>query len=122
MAAEILAELTKALKSANVRALSELHAKVVSKAKGASRQQEAEKKASREIDEKTARRFSEFSSRETLYEHLEREYPEKLAIANLARSISVPVTKADTYESLSDKIVDATVGYRLRSKAIRGRD
>lgn len=122
MAAEILAELTKALKSQSAHALPDLHEKIFPKKRGPSRRQEPEKKLARTIDEETAKRFSEFSSRESLHRYLQKEYPEKLSIANLARSISVPVTKADNYESLIDKIIDATVGYRLRSKAIRGRN
>lgn len=120
--AEILVELSKALQNKNNRALSELHAKIFPNRMRSFSRQEPMRKPARAVDEETAKRFSEFPSREALQEHLEKEFPEKLAIANLARSISVPVTKADNYETLSDKIVDATVGYRLRSKAIRGRD
>jgi len=38
----------------------------------------------------------------------------------LARSFEVPVRKEDNLERLRDRIIDATIGARLNSQAIRG--
>jgi len=127
LAAEILAELAKALKNEDESALRELHSRVMQKRKRAamptSRKDAAKARAREAIpsDPETAKRFSNFPSREALENYLQDRYPEKVSIAMLARSLKVPVTKADNYDSLLDKIVDATVGYRLRAEAIRGR-
>ncbi|GEO41483.1 hypothetical protein SAE02_56310 [Skermanella aerolata] len=40
----------------------------------------------------------------------------------IAREMSIPVQSSDTIETIRNKIVDATVGYRLRSKAIRDKN
>jgi hypothetical protein len=44
----------------------------------------------------------------------------KADLVELARLLDVPVTKSDNIERLREKVVEATVGYRLASKAIRG--
>lgn len=51
---------------------------------------------------------------------LRRAAPTKTDLVNLARHLDLPVSKRDTVEQLSDRIVDTTIGYRLRSAAIRG--
>ncbi len=38
----------------------------------------------------------------------------------LSRSLDLPVQKTDSADRLRDRIVEATVGFRLRSEAIRG--
>lgn len=42
-------------------------------------------------------------------------------LAALAKLLDIPVTKRDSVEHVKRKIVDATIGFRLRSQAIRGR-
>lgn len=65
-------------------------------------------------------KFSRFETREELQRFLSKTYPRKSEIEPLLRSLRIPVIKTDAYDSMIDKIVDATVGYRLRSQAIRG--
>ncbi|NSX33193.1 hypothetical protein HTK96_07405 [Brevundimonas vesicularis] len=71
-------------------------------------------------DGKLREKFSRFENREELQRFLSSSYPRKSDIEPLLRSLRVPVIKTDAYEAMVDKIVDATVGYRLRSQAIRG--
>lgn len=42
-------------------------------------------------------------------------------LAALAKLLDIPVTKRDSVEHVRRKIVDATIGFRLRSQAIRGK-
>lgn len=51
---------------------------------------------------------------------LARECPTRDDLVRLARYIDVPAEKRDTIERLRERIVDGTIGYRLRSEAIRG--
>lgn len=50
---------------------------------------------------------------------LERECSTKEHLIRLAREIDVPAEKRDTVERLRERIVDATIGFRLRSQAIQ---
>lgn len=43
-------------------------------------------------------------------------------LQELARTLDIPSTNRDNVARLRDKIIEATVGYRLRSSAIRGRE
>ena len=40
-------------------------------------------------------------------------------LKTLARHFDIPILSKDTVASLRDKIVEAAIGYRLRSKAIQ---
>lgn len=64
--------------------------------------------------------FMAFSSREDLEAHLKRKYSMRTDLEKVARTLQVPITKTDTYDSLVNKVVDSTLGYKLRSSAIRG--
>lgn len=50
---------------------------------------------------------------------LERECATKEHLIRLAREIDIPAEKRDTVERLRERIVDATIGFRLRSQAIQ---
>jgi hypothetical protein len=43
-------------------------------------------------------------------------------LAQVARVLDLPTNKRDPIERLQDKIIEATIGYRLRSRAIQGGD
>jgi len=45
----------------------------------------------------------------------------KASLELVARHIDLPVTQRDNMETLREKIIEATIGYRLRSMAIQGR-
>ena len=65
-------------------------------------------------------KFLKFESREELSEFITLNYPRKADIISIGRELKIPVTKNDDYEALVDRIIDATIGYKLRSRAIRG--
>jgi len=62
------------------------------------------------------------STRETAEALLNEWAPKKAQLEAVAKALSVPVQKIDTADQIKNKIIDATVGYRLRSHAIRGED
>jgi hypothetical protein len=45
----------------------------------------------------------------------------KVALEAIARSLDLPILRSDTAQRLRDKIVEAVIGYRINSEAIRGR-
>lgn len=51
---------------------------------------------------------------------LELKFSSKKSLEILARNLDIPITKKDKVEELRDKIVEATVGARMRSQAILG--
>lgn len=61
-----------------------------------------------------------FADRDEALRHLAIVADTRKSIELVARHLSIPVTKSDKVEGLREKIVEATVGARLRSQAIRG--
>lgn len=61
-------------------------------------------------------------TREAGFEKLNETMPTKAHLEALARLVDLPIQRSDTVEDLQRNIVEATIGYRLRSKAIQGRD
>lgn len=51
---------------------------------------------------------------------LDARYPSKKALELIARKLDIPIIRQDKVEDLRDKIVEATVGARIRSQAIQG--
>lgn len=51
---------------------------------------------------------------------LDERYPSKKALELIARRLDIPIIRQDKVEDLRDKIVEATVGARIRSQAIQG--
>jgi hypothetical protein len=64
--------------------------------------------------------FSRFETREALSAHLRERYPKKTDIVGVAREIRIPVIKDENYDGLLEKVIDAAIGYKIRSRAIRG--
>lgn len=60
------------------------------------------------------------ASRSEACAFLDEGFGTKKALEQIARHLDVVVSKQDKAESLRDKIVEATVGARLRSEAIQG--
>lgn len=60
------------------------------------------------------------SSREEASQYLDATFSTKKALDQIARHLDVPVPKQDKVETIRDKIIEATVGARLRSEAIKG--
>ncbi len=51
---------------------------------------------------------------------LDAKFPSKKALEIIARKLDIPIIRQDKVEDLRDKIVEATVGARIRSQAIQG--
>ncbi len=64
--------------------------------------------------------FSKFESRDALESHILKTYPTKVHIVAVARKLRVHTTKSDDLDAVVNKVIDATLGYRLRQQAIRG--
>jgi hypothetical protein len=59
-------------------------------------------------------------SRECALELIDRTLQSKTDLARFAKAIDVPVPKEASTNDVRDRLVEATVGYRIRSAAIRG--
>lgn len=64
--------------------------------------------------------IEKFTTVQALAEHLRTKYVTRSDIDSVARAIQVPSPKTLDYESVIERVVDATLGYKMRSKAIRG--
>ena len=63
----------------------------------------------------------EAQTRERAMAVLEAEGITKAMLEAVARALDLPVLRSDTVDRLRQKIVEAAVGYRINSEAIRGR-
>jgi hypothetical protein len=59
-------------------------------------------------------------SREAGQEYLDEQNLSRADLQALARVLDIPVRKGDNMYAIKESIVEATIGYRLRSDAIRG--
>lgn len=66
--------------------------------------------------------LSRASSREEARAVLEELSPLREQLKQVAKHLDLPTPKSDTVDRLRDRIVDGTVGFRLRSDAIRSAD
>lgn len=67
-----------------------------------------------------AKKLEEFSDRVIASNHLRELAPNKKTLELLARHLDIALSKQDKAEDLVNKIIESTVGARLRSSAIRG--
>lgn len=65
-------------------------------------------------------RLEQFENREDLSAYLKTTYQRRADVEAVARALEVPVTKSSNYDDIIEKIIDASIGYKLRSRAIRG--
>lgn len=59
-------------------------------------------------------------TREEGEELLATKVTSKSDLSQLARNLDLPVQKSDSTEQLTAKIIEATIGFRLRSAAVQG--
>lgn len=59
-------------------------------------------------------------SRQDAQALLDSKFSSKKALELIARKLDIPIIRQDKVEDLRDKIVEATVGARIRSQAIQG--
>jgi hypothetical protein len=60
------------------------------------------------------------TSREEAQKIIEHELPLKEDLMQLARVLDIPIQKGDTSARVQERLVEATIGYRLRSAAVQG--
>ncbi|RXF73480.1 hypothetical protein [Hansschlegelia zhihuaiae] len=65
-------------------------------------------------------RFRAYETRDDLKLYINKTVERKAELESIARRLRLPMTKSDDVEVLVEKIIDATIGYKLRSRAIRG--
>jgi len=65
-------------------------------------------------------KLTEAANRSDASKFLDESYGTKKALEQIARHLDVVVSKQDKTETLRDRIIEATVGARLRSEAIQG--
>lgn len=68
----------------------------------------------------TVAKLTGAASRSEAAKFLDENFWTKKALEQVARHLDVVVSKQDKAETLRDKIIEATVGARLRSEAIQG--
>jgi hypothetical protein len=68
-----------------------------------------------------AAELQRLSDREAGVSLLHQRCSTKVSLERLARCLDLPVRREDTAENLRDRIIEATIGFRLRSQAIRGK-
>lgn len=61
------------------------------------------------------------SSREEGAAYLNANFANRSDLLNLARVLDIPIGSRDPRTRMEEKIIDATIGFRLRSDAIRNR-
>lgn len=60
------------------------------------------------------------STRQEAQSLLDAKCPARKSLEPIARHLDIPIVKQDKVEALRDKIIEATVGARIRSQAIQG--
>lgn len=65
-------------------------------------------------------RLEGFENRDDLSVYLKDTYQRKADVEAVARVLKVSITKTANYDEIIEKIIDASIGYKLRSRAIRG--
>ncbi|WP_329218842.1 hypothetical protein OG352_20815 [Streptomyces sp. NBC_01485] len=64
--------------------------------------------------------LSAMDSREKGYAYLEELGLNREKLRTLASALDLPTFRSDTVDKTKDRIIEATIGYRIRSEAIRG--
>lgn len=66
------------------------------------------------------KQLTESTSRDMALNYLASTIETKKTLEEIARHLDIPIIKSDKVEVLRDRIIEATVGARLRSEAIKG--
>ena len=67
----------------------------------------------------TVQKLMSLESREDAESFLRNQNPNKEDLKSLCREVGIPFSTKDTNDSLISKLVEHTIGYKLRSEAIR---
>lgn len=61
-----------------------------------------------------------FDKRDQGIDYLNKKTKTKEDLVQLAKYLDKPIQKNDNIEQIRDKVIESTIGYRLRSAAIQG--
>jgi len=82
----------------------------------------SKKSIARDIDcQKIKSDLNSFQTREEGLEYLNLQCKTKKELTALAKIIDIPVQKTDKIDQLKEKIIESTIGFRLRSAAIQNK-
>lgn len=70
--------------------------------------------------ENVIEKLTDFPSREAAQYFLDANFSTRKSFELIARKLDISISKQDKIETLRDKVIEATVGARLRSQAIQG--
>ena len=70
--------------------------------------------------EEIIRELTNSATRQDAQAYLYSKYSSKKLLELIARQLDIPIIRQDKVEFLRDKVIEATVGARLRSQAIQG--
>lgn len=74
-----------------------------------------------EVDiEEVIKEISALATRQEAQTILDEKYGTRKLLEPIARRLDIPIVKQDKVEALRDKVIEATVGARIRSQAIQG--
>ncbi|MBE7567998.1 hypothetical protein HER14_07585 [Acidithiobacillus thiooxidans] len=65
-------------------------------------------------------KLTNFPSREDAQQFLDANFSTRKSVELIARKLDIPISRQDKVEILRDKVIEATVGARVRSQAIQG--
>lgn len=121
--ARALAAFLRNLKDEDVLAIESGAARIVVERRVSDSRRRPSSRISEPVDYELIRaRLTKSQTREEGLAVLSELAPHRLHLDGLARSLDLPRRKSDNVDRLKDRIVDATIGYRLRSDAIRSAD
>ena len=119
LVAEFMHELSEPQIDDLLEGRSKLAIKPASRNVGKSSQRKKIEPSKEELREALDRLYS-IQSREEGETLLSEQFTSKAALEALARHADLPVQRRDTISSLRSRIIESTIGYRLRSQAIQG--
>lgn len=85
-----------------------------------SRRRPAPRELSPEQVSVVVRDLRELDTRDAGMTYLSEAAPTRATLAQVAAGMDIPIPKSDNVSKLRERIVEAAIGYRLRSDAIRG--
>lgn len=111
------------LSDAELHDLSESAAPLLASRKNAHRAQVGKAGEDKDFDFRVAEildMLRDMSSREEGLSLVKRAAPTKGKLTALSKALDLPVGKRNLAEDIAEKIVESTIGFRIRSAAIRG--
>lgn len=70
--------------------------------------------------ENVIEKLTNFPSREDAQQFLDANFSTRKSVELIARKLDIPISRQDKVETLRDKVIETTVGARVRSQAIQG--